>query len=62
MAHSYVGIVAADEDLPALRDDFALSVDTGVDDCFLSASANGFDFGDGIRHLEKPSAPLKQVG
>ena len=43
MAHCHVGIVAADEYLPALGHHASVSVDAGVDDGFISAGADGLD-------------------
>ena len=40
MAHSYIGIVTAEQYLAALGDDVAIFVDTCVNGCFFTASAD----------------------
>ena len=57
-----VGVIAAQHDLTAHRNDAAQSVDAGVDDGLFAAGADGLDLGDGVGHLEQSSAALKQMG
>ena len=52
MAHSDVGVIAADEDLATGGNDVSVFVDTGIDGCFAAARADGFDFGNRVGNLK----------
>ena len=52
VAHSDVGVVSADEDLATGSDDVTVLVDTGIDGGFVTARADGFDFGNGVGNLK----------
>ena len=62
VAHGDIGIVAAQQNLPALGDDLALLVNAGIDDGLFAAGADSLDLGDGVRHLKQTAAALKEMG
>ena len=61
MAHGYVAIVSAQQDLVALGDPLHIPVETGVDDGLGAAGADGLDLRHRVGHLEQAAAALKEV-
>ena len=61
MTHGKIAVVAPEHHLRALGDHVARLVDTGVDRRLRTATANGLDLGDRVRHLEKARAPGEEM-
>ena len=62
VAHGDVAVVAAEEDLAALRDDPAAGIDPGIDGRLASAGAHGLDLRDGIRQFHEAPGAGKEMG
>ena len=61
MAHSDVGVVAADKDLATGGDDISGLIDTGVNGCLAAAGADGFDLGNGVGDFKQAQTAGDEV-
>ena len=61
VAHGDVCIISAEQNLTAGGDDVSTSVDTGIDGCFVTAGADGFDLGNGVGNLEEATATGEEM-
>ena len=61
VAHSDVGVVAADEDLATDGNDVSILIDAGVHGCFIAARADGLDLGNGVGDLKEAAATGEEV-
>jgi hypothetical protein len=62
VAHSDVGVVAADQYLATGGNDVSGLVDACINGCFATAGADGFNFGNGVGDLKQAAATGEERG